>query len=72
VASLAVQRFDVGPAKQVGARQQSWRAAKLIASATIPRLMKNARGESAASSRGRKNFGTFAPICRNPKVERVN
>src|SRR5436190_22256947 len=59
----------VGVAKEAGAKQPRWQARKSTASAIRPRPTRNARGESAGSSRARKSSARYAPTGAKTKVE---
>src|SRR5437764_5146991 len=59
----------VGVAKEAGAKQPRWQARKSTASAIRPRPTRNARGESAGSSRARESSARYGPTGAKTKVE---
>src|SRR5437764_12606362 len=59
----------VGVAKEAGAKQPRWQARKSTASAIRPRPTRNARGESAGSSRARESSARYASTGAKTEVE---
>jgi hypothetical protein len=64
----ALSRVSV--TKEAGAKPPRWQARKSTVSAIRPRPTRNARGESAGSSRARGNSARYAPTGAKTKAER--